>query len=183
MYILNKSLPSWLTILQRDEDHLIKTPMPDTRSPLLSCWSRLSKRLPKIIVSYCYCPCPFPLISWRPKVNPYCTPFSSDTGPRRLELDLTLKPSPQRLAFMVAEVPFELPKYRNNQWSCVAIMSMNHNNNQHDASTQRLQLWYTYLCSNHQFSNWTYDLLNKSTNMVVQTWPEQSQSPIGMLTW
>lgn len=52
--IKNESFSSELTMLPlRAKDHLKKIPISDIRISLLSCWSGMSKRLPKHTVTYC----------------------------------------------------------------------------------------------------------------------------------
>lgn len=76
-YIIKIIFPSWLTIfLLKVKDPLRKTLTPGMRSPLLSCWAWLSKRLPK----HCR-PLLLPLVASRVGRE---VPIASDTSPRSL---------------------------------------------------------------------------------------------------
>jgi hypothetical protein len=105
-------------MLQRDKDHLTKTPTPNMRSPFFELLIRIIQETSNNHCKLLLLPSPHSpnLREIEGKSLLQKIPCSLDTGPRSLELlDLTIKPSLQRLAYMVAEVPFKLPKHRDNQ--------------------------------------------------------------------
>lgn len=96
-YIIKIIFPSWPTIfLPKVKDQLRKTLTPGMRSPLLSYWSWLSKRLPKH-----YRPL---LLPWLPPELEGKSPLLQTQAPGICDLELTRKLLPWGLTFMVLDM-------------------------------------------------------------------------------
>lgn len=48
---------------------------------------------------------------------------------------------------MVPESALQVSKEQNNQWSFIAMMPMNHNDDEHGTIILRVPSWYVYLGS------------------------------------
>jgi hypothetical protein len=84
IYNFNELFSSRLIVLTTrafNKDHLTKNSLSDMRSPFLSCWPELSKRLPKHR-SYCFCLGYYPPQEVEGKYVLMKTPRSSEIAPK-----------------------------------------------------------------------------------------------------
>lgn len=97
------------------KNHLTKTPIPpDLRSPLLSCWPGLCKRLPRHTAYYC---CP-----WLPSTGRRWIPISADTemhfrirAQSPVSCNWSPRPLPEHWLSWYQKVSCKLPKKVGSQ--------------------------------------------------------------------
>lgn len=151
MIIFNKLFPSWVdNVTSKSWMPHNRNPIPDFRSPLLSCWSELCKEFSKHTV-YCYCP-------WLPHEVEGKTLFLKRTCTSEREaseLKWTWMPPPWRLPWY-QKVTWKLTKEEGIQKSYPAMTPMNHFNNQHSTLTQ-------------ECSSGTHTLMATTSSLIAPT--------------